>query len=211
MIVAVDFIPPRVRAHRRSRARVRAWCGVVAALAAVLSVSFGVLLAHGDDTSAGVGEELLRVKGKLEREAREHAAINERIAGAEAGIALSRAIGRHPDWSVLLDLLALERGEDVVLSRVSVRPVEVAASAPGPASLAKAVRADAYRVRIAGQARTQAAATSFPVRLEEMKLFDSVGAVETRPIVVRGKPYVGFEVECAIGQRAPGTNGGAGR
>lgn len=207
MIVSVDFIPPRRRELRRVRARTRAWGVAGFVLALVLAGAYGVLLVQGDDPAAGVGEELVRVKAEIEREKSVRAGLDMEIARAEGELAQARMIGQHPDWSVLLNLLARERGEDVVLTKVVVRPAEKGgASGKG----APGVRAESFVVRVTGQARTQPAALKFALRLEGLELFDTVGSVQTKPVDVRGREFFGFDVECAIGPRAVPAGAGAG-
>ena len=217
MIVRMDFVPPRRRAMRRLRTRARAWGVVLALVVLALLASAVVLLTRGRDDGGAVEEELARVRVRLAHETGVRAELDGRIVRAEEELSLSRAIGSHPDWSVLLNLLARERGDDVVLNKVAIqrvdRPFDGSAGARGgsPGATAKPTTAgeDAFVVRVGGQARTQAAATEFTLRLEALGLFDAVRLLETKPASVPGREYSGFLVECEIG-RTPATRPGTG-
>jgi hypothetical protein len=169
-----------------------------------------VLVARVDGDSAAIADELARAKAVLARETSARAGLDARIAGAEAKVALAKFIGRHPDWSVLLDLLARERGPDIVLSRLALqpadRPFEGEPGARGASAPAAPVTgaAPGYVVRLAGQARTPAAATKFTLRLEKLGIFDSVRLVDTRPANVPGRDYVAFQIQCSIGTAPSG-------
>jgi len=199
MTPSVCFIPPRRRQARRVRARVHGWAAACATLAAALAAALGILIAQGRVHEGGVAADLARARAKLEIETQQTKAVEAGIARDERELARIRAIGRHPDWSVLLRTLASERGEHVVLERVTLR--EGGSQAPGPGQTEASGASDVFTIQLAGQARTQEHATRFTRRLEDLQIFDSVRIIETRLVDVQGREYAAFQVECAVGPK----------
>lgn len=215
MTMVVDFIPPRHRQLRRVRARGRRWAAACVLVGAGLVLAYAVLMVNGGTAADGVGEELARVRAKLELETADRAACEARIVRAESELALVRAIGRHPDWSLLLRVLARERGERVVLERLQLKRTDKPAEKPadtavpgGPGPVPATPASEQYGVRLAGQALSQGDATQFTLRLENLGFFDSVRLVETRPVNVQGREYVAFQVECSVGSRRAAAQAG---
>jgi len=202
---SVNFIPPRRRQLRRVRSRARAWGIGVGALLLLLGGAQSMLLMHGDAPDGGVAGEVARVREALEQETRARVELERSIAGAEGQIALVHAIGTHPDWSVLLKVLANERGERVVLERVGLRPTDRGDRPSGT----PAARSESYTINLAGQALTPGDASRYTSSLESLGLFDAVRLLETKLVNSDGHERVAFRIECSLGARPVGARAGA--
>jgi hypothetical protein len=115
------------------------------------------------------------------------------LAERELTLEAKRAVANHPDWSILMMLVARELGEDIVLSHCVLAPQ---GDPPGPGT---ARRPTPYLWQMAGYGRTIGAASRFALALERMGLFDHVRLVKTnRQKFLEATAYA-FQIECVLG------------
>jgi len=138
-------------------------------------------------------------------------ALAPELADAQRKLESSRAIGKQPDWSVLLALLAESLGQEVVLDRCEL----AAAGAPigggplrTPSGGDKPARPEGdgrFVFRLSGFGRSQMAVSQFALRLERIGLFDQVRLIKTdrRPFL-SGKA-VAFRLECLLEGKGSAT------
>jgi len=121
-------------------------------------------------------------------------------------------VADHPDWSILLDLLAERRGDDAVIVGVDVKPDVVKAKegeAKAKAREAKPkgemvtmdkaeTRPDAYAIRIEGFASTQTAVAEFADRMQRIGIFGSVTLQRSSTRLLEQRPVVDFVVVCRL-------------
>lgn len=172
----VNLIPEGVRLGLQRRARLRVWAGVTAAWAAVLVGALAVVTS-GASADGSLRLRLIAAQETLDQREADLKSAKAGHAAVMRDLALAREVGRHPDWSELLAVLAASRGEDVVFERLELRPM---AAAAGKGAGKKAPRSPGVTVRISGVASSQVAAAQYAVRLQESGLFDGVSPPETR-------------------------------
>lgn len=205
----VNLLPAPRRIARRRRARVRAWSWIGAAyLLAVAGASAAfVLTTHeGGPRVADVDEAVARVAARRI----EVAALEKELTAATRNWEAARAVGHHPDWSVLLGLLARAREGEVVLERCELRAdVPSARAQPQPGRRQ-------YTLSVDGIARSQRAVPAYVLGLERLGVFESVTIIETRsrpPDTGTSAPadpavaedLVAFRVQATLADRASGA------
>lgn len=180
---AINLAPESWRRWRAQTRRLRTW-------AVALSVMW---------TLAGSGTAIVRLG--MSGEDQEHstrladlhqaeAALQERIAEVNrlrTALSRQRALGEHPDWSVLFTAIS-RSAED----RVGVRRIEIE-------TVGRAVPEGALGVvRITGVAWTQSDASAFVIALDELGVF---GSVDLQSIVrerMQQAEGVAFTVVCSL-------------
>ncbi len=102
-----------------------------------------------------------------------------------------RAVGKQPDWSVPLAIVAGNLGEEVVLERCELGPrKDVEGKEEDSADTGR------YVFRFKGLGKSQTAVSRFVLRLEQIDLFDRVRLIKTnRQPFLSGKA-VEFQLEC---------------
>lgn len=195
-----NLIPSHRREAARRRRRLKAWIGAVSVYAAALiAVYVGSVCAWGVDADA-----LRRRRAVTARRVEE---INRQIESAQADLAQARrtlaaneAIGGHPDWSLLLMLLADNMNDGVVLRRCRLSPPD--ADDALPAENADVV---GWRLTMSGYGREVTAVSQFALALEETGLFDEVRLLKTvrQPFLAGQATH--FQIRCDLGTRAEET------
>ncbi len=192
----INLIPIERRQARRRRIHRRAWVGACAFYAvvwvAVFLVARGIVVS--DDRA--LGEQLEDAQGRV---AQAKASVTGRrvdLSEARAALEANLAVGRQPDWSVLLALLSTTLGDEVVLRRCRLGPV-----GGGPAGRAGADEAEERQIiklELMGLALTQQAVTQVILRLEQTRLFRSVKLIDTRREPFMAGHAVAFRAECVL-------------
>lgn len=198
-----NLIPKSRREEQARRRRLRRW-------AKGLPVYGGLLLAayvacwvlSGDDREASAAQ-LRSAIDRIRRASDEIQSLRRKIEVTQRQITTARAAAKHPDWSLLLTMLADRLGDDVVLSRCRLEPVEADGSGPdaGPEGRPGPDGHESYLLHLSGLAKTQAAASRFVLRLEQTGLFDSVRLVRTERKGFGDGQAVAFELVCHIDQK----------
>ena len=181
----------------RRRARLRAWTAGLTAYGAVLVVGYVVA---GRFASAAAGDV-----PRMVEDARSQARTGElaskklraEVSTLSTRLNAARAISQHPDWSVLLGVIAGLRGEDLVLSTIDLSP-----AAPPPK--ASPGRPAMYSLLLAGVSRNHASVTAFVLRLESTGLFESVMLTDTRAAESDGEARVSFQLRCTLNDQNKG-------
>ncbi len=109
--------------------------------------------------------------------------IKAQLAAMQVKAATDKAIGQHPDWSILLGILAQARGETIDMSMVSIAPAVL----PGGTKRTTA-RPTRYALRIGGLAADHASLTSFILRIEKLSIFDKVVLSDNRMVTSTNGP-----------------------
>ncbi|MDX2132052.1 MAG: PilN domain-containing protein [Planctomycetota bacterium] len=193
---ALNLLPAsRVRALRL-RARARAWTGACAAYVVLLGAGWAWTALSRPATASPAGD-LAETQTRLADAERACQALRRSVSVADERLSTARAVGDHPDWSLLLDLLARAKRADVAFERVSL-----SSRGGGPPRAGEGlVRRGPWTLSLAGVGGSQRAVSDFALRLEESGVFESVAVVELRS---RGdarpdRPaLVEFGVQCAL-------------
>jgi hypothetical protein len=200
-----NLMPP-ARMHRvMRRRRSYQWAGTVAlalfgAVGAVIASSTQVRSSPWSRLDA----DIARARSLADAARAEARESELAYAQAQRRIEAARAVGEHPDWSLLLRLLAVLRGDSAVIESITIAPADTAdrTSAAGSAAVPARTPAPwAYSVRMSGIAPSAWAVTQFALRLEDSRVFARVQQGDIQPRTVRGTDVRWFRIEASL---APG-------
>lgn len=182
---------------------------MLGAYAVVVLAGYAACLALSEDLPQDSRREIQDVEDQVETSSRAIRSLRAQIAAAQQALAIARAVGRHPDWSLLLTMLADSLAGEIVLEHCLLEPVEAEPPAP-PAETEEESEADdeppttraepqAFRLELSGFAKSQTAVSGFILRLEKTGLFDEVRLVKTARQEFLEQKAVAFELECSLG------------
>ena len=199
----INLIPVPRRRAAACRARLRRWlAGCVSFGAALLLVCMACHAVWGREGRALAGE-IEGAELRIRKSNQTILSVCRELASCQWRLASCRAVGKQPDWSVLLAMLSTRLGDDIVLERCRLRGLKASdggARAPSPDAPADD-EADARKqfiFEISGFGRSQLAVSRFILSLERMRLFDRVRLIKTnRQPFLQGKA-VGFKLECLL-------------
>ncbi len=196
----VNLIPATRRDARRRRGRLRIWGAVfvIYGLAWVAAAVAGQVVYSGVDR--GLRGELDESNARVAGAKAKVAALRAELAGAEADLKANRAVGKQPDWSVLLALLSTTLGDEIVLRNCRLdAPAAVgqAGSAAGGSQPESHVK-----VELSGYAQSQQAVAKALLRLEATPLFAVVKLLDTRREPFLAGQAVAFRVHCVLSAEA---------
>lgn len=204
-VVAVNLIPREYRERRVVLMRVRRWLVGSVVLSSVVGVAWAVMASRVVENRQWLAGQLVSARADAEEKARLVSEAQSSHSAALRRLASARAVAGHPDWSVLLALLARARGEGLVLERVEVRPVVKAEPKNEPddngqgTGTSVASRSEpTYQLDIRGVAESQSLVAQYLLSLERIGLFESVRLRETKPRTIGARGVVEFGVDCAI-------------
>lgn len=206
----LNLLPPKRRTELRLRHRLHLW--VLASVAyGVVTLGACIALAAGepivDHRETRERSNLVREKEMFEALKKQH---NENIKKENQRKQGADLVANHPDWSILFDLLATNRGDDAVLVGVDVNPVIAKDSdgtgkgkepRPKPAKAGKdasATRPDSFEVKLDGFASSQTAVADFADRLQRIDVFSSVTLQRSSTRLMDTRPVVDFVIVCRL-------------
>lgn len=202
-LFGVNLLPSARVAAIRRRGCIKAWsvgCGVYTLGLAV----WCVVLSAGSGWGS-LKAELETAHAAVQERSREVAASRAELESARRAWEAAQAVGVHPDWSVLLGLLANTRGDEVVLSNCELQPASAAEKVPaaGPARVGGPVAAPGYTLEVHGVALSQRAVSSYVLVLESLDVFETVTLLEAKRAAAAGalRPgmdVVSFKLRCSL-------------
>ncbi len=202
--VCVNLIPQRLIERRVRAHRIRRWVVACAVLFASVVAAWGVTATRSVENREELAAQLASARSVADERARLVAEAKSAHSAAARRLESARAVAGHPDWSVLLALLARARAEGLVLERVEVRPLAGSdAQARGDAEVPR--RSDpSYQIGVRGVGESQSVVAQYLLALERVGLFESVRLRETRPRTIGARAVVEFGLDCAVsaGQRS---------
>jgi len=217
-LAAVNLIPRAYRERRVVLSRARRWMFGTVALASTVGVAWAVMSSRVVENRQWLAGQLVAARADAEEKSRLVAEAQLSHSAALRRLASARAVAGHPDWSVLLALLARARGEGLVLERVEVRPVvktepknESESNANGADTRAALHSEPLYQLDIRGVAESQSLVAQYLLSLERIGLFDSVRLQETKPRTIGARGVVEFGLDCAIAAGAKANSKGSSR
>lgn len=208
----VDLRPAALSARQRLHRRIRAWTvalvvwtGLVLAAALVLTPGAGAVRAALAQLGAE-RQELDTLRTGLDDRAKQ---VRARLMLVERGLEISRHVARHPDWSVLMRVLASRGAGAVVLESVELERTIDAAQTRAPARRGKVdapglPAVDRYTLRVSGLGRSQEAVSAYVLALESSGLFERVTIRQTEARRSdAGVGGVGFRFEASLAGAVP--------
>lgn len=197
----MNLIPAPRREAAAARAHLVRWAaGLAVYCVLLLAASIACSVYAGGDASA-LTEESRRLSARLAGPNQMVLALQRELAGAQRRLRSAQEVGKQPDWSVVMALLANIVADDLVLDMCRLDRVLRTGDQPGKRGSASGRR---FVLTLSGLARSQAAVSSFILRLEKTGLFTRVGLVKTsRQSFLSGKA-VAFEVKCLLEEGGSG-------
>ena len=187
-MTGVDLLPGPWRERRARATRMRAWG--LAACATVVAVAGAAGLHHAGLLGAARAAEhgLANLRARHEDAGRRLAVQRDLVEDARRTLNMSRALDRHPDWSVLLRAVAATRGDSIAIESASVKPrleevLETRRSRRrAEAQQPREPRLLGYDVAVQGLAPDAGEISALAQRLERTGLFDGVRIAHWGPV-----------------------------
>lgn len=202
-MIGVNLMPAQRVETRRRRRRTRAWVGACAAYA-LLVMGVGAFAAAGGNGIEAIRSKIAAAALRQESSRREADAYRAQLNAKSRRLQSAMAVSGHPDWSILLDLLARQTGGDVVLERVSLKTTSTRAAAPGAAA-----PAPRFSLVIDGVSTTQAGVSRFAIALQQTGVFETVRPEQTQSRKVGTLDAFSFELRCELSDAGSPRAGGA--
>lgn len=205
-MMSVNLIPPARRQAKRRQLRLRRWTVICAIYAGIVAGVCGVSFAVWPREQFNAHQQLRTESARLERAKRDIGQLEGQLAQVRSELAANEAVGRHPDWSILLELVGRSADARLLLRALRLETLE-AGDRGGRRGRddASATRAG-YLLEIDGAGMTQAAVSRFVLSLEQAGLFDTVVLEGTRRETIHKTPAVVFDLRCNVyarGQEQP--------
>jgi Tfp pilus assembly protein PilN len=195
---SVNLIPARRLAAKEASRRTRQWIGGATAYLVLLIGVAVVLRGPGRSDASEISARLAAVGTRIEKTEREIQATRSRILAEERLLAAGKMVGDHPDWSLLLDVLAVHRGGAIVLDSIAVIPTNADGSAQQSTALAVSPVNEAYLIRILGVGDDQGAVTAFALALQNTGVFERVNLIRSAASEATGPSRTSFTIECSL-------------
>lgn len=209
--IGVNLLSPRLRQLAAIRRRTRLWATVLGGYVVLVlgaGGSFAALDSSGPDLAARLKDAQARLESAKAEFTRSAAALNAERRKVEA----ASVVSKHPDWSVVLELLARSCSPGLSLTRVDLSRLEVRSADDATRGLGKNAAAvgGGYSIGVQGTAPTQSDATSYVLALERSGVFDRVEIVEARAIPGQ---LVGatFQLRCVLIENGATTSSPGGK
>jgi hypothetical protein len=199
----VNLIPASRMAARRRAARVKAWSTVVPAVASMLMAGYGWLRAAWATDASSLSRDLSTADSSMQSINTEMTRLRGDIARTQMTIRANNAVGRQPDWGLLLLMIASKVRAGLVLTSCSLEPATMPteASAPAPAG----GRPGHFKLVLTGMGQDQRAVADFVASLDSRTpepLFEQVLLLESRRRPFSGREAMSFRIECALSDAA---------
>lgn len=246
-IAPVNLLPASRRMAITRRTRTRLWAGALSVYAVAVAAvwawcGFGgwiSALRHGPEAAPlKAREQLASVESEIEKAQAARKDVGQALVAARRRLDAAKAVGHHADWSVLLRVLGdlgAPPNPSIVLERVELRPRNEADLRPAPGAkpplpgVKPAARAESdlpdplgYKLEIEGLAASQVGVVRYARSLEDLRLFESVAILGTRPYDSTAPDAAGlhlfsFQIACTLTDAAaaahappnPSSKGGA--
>ncbi len=200
-----NFIPADRLARRHCKTKLRIWAVIGGTYLVFLIASVVLANVFLLGMAGSVGEELGVIENSLSQDNTTVISLREEIAKSVRELKVKRVTSVQPDWSRLLALLAEELGEEVVLkscrlTRLNAQNSEINKTSTGQASSSGQFQLSSqrYQLSLSGFALTQVSVSNLLLRLERIKLFESVKRVSSYRQIFLDENAVSFAVVCTI-------------
>lgn len=199
---SVNLLPPARFAARRMRRRARGWAASLALYVVCLVVVAPIAAPTVSEAARETESKIVATEREIERAEAEMAELKPKLIAAQQALDAARSVSEHPDWSVVLMMMAALREDEVVLESCDLAETRPAAPAKPAASKgatpAQPVQADGAVVTASGYARSPVGVTGYALRLEKAGVFRDVQIAETGPREYRGAAMTWFRIKCRV-------------
>ncbi len=215
----VDLTPATRREARHLRRRARRWKAVLALYGLVVVCGYVLCTLAADDDVGAVAQRVQQLESRAAMWRGRVGDVHREVDAATRQLAVTHAVARHPDWSVLLALLGRNLRGEVVLRHCALTPElppdthdpdedeeDAELVDPNELELDDIVPRRGYRFVVDGFGSTQTAVSGFILRLERTGLFRDVRLVRTSRQAFRDGQAVAFQIDCVLGRPAGGES-----
>ena len=200
----VNLIPPQRVLQKRRKARLGLWtvvCGVyLAGVSFALSLAFYVWGGSNGDRAA----ELRSTTDRIKQYSASIMETRKDLAQSRLKLRTAKTVGRQPDWSTLLQVVAETLGDDIVLDQCRLTTLDreekdlakLVSEAATPPSDGDILADRRYALRLSGFSQNQSSVSLFVLRLERLCVFESVRLEKSRSQAFLSGLASAFSVEC---------------
>ncbi|MHC4992900.1 MAG: hypothetical protein ACYTGC_18155, partial [Planctomycetota bacterium] len=111
-------------------------------------------------------------------------------------------VGAQPDWSILLAVFSSQLGDEIVLQRCQLSPIDPATSDTDGDGESTAIAS----IIVAGIGLTQQAVSQYVLDLQQLRLFRSIRLVDTKREPYLDGHAIAFRIECTLGTDGQGSS-----
>lgn len=209
-MTSVNLIPLQTRQKQAAARRRSAWArGLRTYAVLVTGIALIGQLPTRTEATAVDRTGVARAERRMENAAHGREQVRAMLAEARNRLETSKAVGHHPDWSVVLELLTRSRVEgtdgeiDAVLQSVEISPVKQEpaarnAASDTPTTPARKPKVEKYAVRVVGFSPTPARVYRYVLRLEQLGVFDSATVRDTRAEKLSDLSATRFELDLML-------------
>lgn len=207
-MMSVNLIPKAKRLRQQARRRREQWIRFLRFYAIVLAGGCALAMLPAHAAPPSLDSSIARVDRRIETTTKALDESRRQLGALGKQFDLARAVGEHPDWSMLLGAIARARADDAVLesfdlslARVEDKGIKSDAAKPPPPN-AKPLQRDIVFVKLTGLCSSPASCFQFAHALEQLALFERVVVKDTRSQLLGAMPATRFEIE-ATASAAP--------
>lgn len=193
----VDLIPTHRRQAKARRNHLRRWALAGGGYALVIAVACIYQVSRSGASGVAVAEECGLLASNMNNSRQLMDALQKEMGDKQRRLKAAQAVGKQPNWGVLLAILSRNVGDQVVLDLCRFQPLkEPPTPSVEPARAAAAGKQ--YLVDVGGFADSQAVVSAFALRLEKTGLFQDIRLVKSTLQPFGDRKVVGFRLECMI-------------
>lgn len=203
-MIQVNLIPTNRRRARKHRTQARCWIMICGIYCVVVLVGFSIPRVGRVGNSRISAGQLEEVTEQIKKTNHAIALLRPELTAAQRMLKATEAIIQHPNWSLLLALLAHQLNEEIVLHGCTLEPnhaMDATQEEVNMNSTDGGVGYDQNRFvfRVDGMGRTQATVSQFVLRLERCGLFSQVTLVNTQRQQIWDIDVFRFQLVCELG------------
>ncbi len=201
-MISVNLIPKPRRERQEARRRREAWIRFLRFYSIVLAVGCALAMLPAHAAPPSLESSIARLDRRIEVTTKALDESGKQLSALSRKLDLARAVGDHPDWSILLAAIARARADDALLESFDLSIIKVeekpAKEAAKPAPNAKPIVREIVVVKLTGLCTSPAGCFQFAHTLEQLDLFDRVVVKDTRSQALGALPVTHFEIEAFV-------------
>lgn len=198
---AINLMPVQRRLAKARRRRIMKWAGALGVYCLALLLGCVLSSHYVPRNDQGLEAQAMRADTQLKAARTRTAVLNEDIAKANQRLQTVQAIQQHPDWGTMLDLVARNLGNTMVLDSCRLQAIGLAdkENKPSPDAAKQADGASKPIVlEITGLAKNHSDVSDYMLRLEKLRLFSKIRLIKTSHQVFLNDKATTFHLECLV-------------
>ncbi len=199
-----NLIPaPRWRAKMRQK-RIRKWIVVFGVYLIILLGAHVTVKRFFDPDNTTLAQEVRDEAARMSLLNARVMSLQGQVAQANSELLAARSVGKQPDWSILMWLMADTSGQDIVLNQCLLKKIEqedssaknVRRSGGDNAKRTSKRNRIRYTVLVGGFANSHEAISKFVLKLEDTGLFEQIRLEGTNRREFHETQAVAFKIAC---------------